>query len=1041
MPPETSELSARQEQEARLIEQVCQEAFVPDPEPLAAPVLLVGLGGTGAEVLRRVKTRIAQLPTIHACRFLIVDLDADTQKPQGPLLGFERHEFCFVERGLGRVVFRQPRNHPGLVERFDLKDPNVKQRLENIFAGEGAGAGQVRPLGLMSFYANASKFETLLANAMRDLTHKWSELEQRLRTDRPTGTSERAAFYVILVASLCGGTGSSALIDVAVMLRNKLADRPSQFSAILTLPDVYHEIVRGKIDEERLIKANTYATVHELHYFQTGAARRDGVRLSGVTDGGMEAPAKLFDRTYFAARTDAQGRDLGSMKAVFETIALQITAEVALTIGGKLQTGLANDAAIKGLADCPRSGQPRFYGTLGASALSVSAQRLLRFCVYRQMRDYLGENMLGGPVSEQAIDQDVDAWLAAACLEERAAMRGDMVLDRVKRAAYTGPDGFVNKLYERRHGNEAVHYKDKVFVQKFDEVRKKWGDTELPAIKQALREQRQPLVDEYRKSIITRISELLRTRGIRYAQSFALRLHAALDSAFRELKGEAADFNTDAIKWDGEAKQKLGPLKSFFGQFGTDERQQVEVITRLRSALDAAVDGEARDATAAIIAGLLKVVESQMDALRKLIDGAEKIHSRYETEAAVQLPPVRTAPRRDEAEVDVTTREFLEAFYLRNRMPAEEVAKEFAAADSKDALEHFRGICTTDRDNPARRQLLRRIAGHFAVAARSLTINDVLQWEAEAGGQRGHHASLRLEEAVKACRPLWRADPGVMGVKFSDVVVIGLPKSSTQDVRNLVGARLHELQPVLNADERYQGQSHQFDTDDALRIYAIRLSHGGLPYYLSAWEELRREYQGWMRKGAHPVHVLPRSVVDQMPALEPAEDFTDAERAFAIALAYGWIAVRGNFYYFNLQKPEGSDGYEAVVHSHWDCIAFENKQPRPAAGALQKMVDNRSFRFAGRTKPERSLKLGGGGRAAALKEFAESGGAVRQILDLYGELGECAGNDEVARDLKTYVEDLLRRYKPDDDLYETVRRECELLRREYSRIRPRIAAS
>ena len=47
----------------------------------------------------------------------------------------------------------------------------------------------------------------------------------------------------------------------------------------------------------------------------------------------------ICDNVYYVQRRDAQGRDLGSMEAVFDNIATHIAADVTSTIGGKFAGG------------------------------------------------------------------------------------------------------------------------------------------------------------------------------------------------------------------------------------------------------------------------------------------------------------------------------------------------------------------------------------------------------------------------------------------------------------------------------------------------------------------------------------------------------------------------------------------------------------------------------------------------------------------------------------------------------------------------------
>src|SRR5262245_33433403 len=109
-----------------------------DPEPLvrelelegpeqplvsACPVLLIGLGGTGAAVLRRVKQRILWIGMNNYCRFLVLDTDDNVQGSREGLPGFENNEFCHLNVQQLLNPLRSPKAHPFLCERLELDDP------------------------------------------------------------------------------------------------------------------------------------------------------------------------------------------------------------------------------------------------------------------------------------------------------------------------------------------------------------------------------------------------------------------------------------------------------------------------------------------------------------------------------------------------------------------------------------------------------------------------------------------------------------------------------------------------------------------------------------------------------------------------------------------------------------------------------------------------------------------------------------------------------------------------------------------------------
>ena len=78
------------------------------------------------------------------------------------------------------------------------------------------------------------------------------------------GESTMQAMRVILVGSLCGGTGSGLILPVSMYIRNYLITRFQQNAAIMRgfflLPEVFYEVIHGQ-EEQNNLKANAYAAL------------------------------------------------------------------------------------------------------------------------------------------------------------------------------------------------------------------------------------------------------------------------------------------------------------------------------------------------------------------------------------------------------------------------------------------------------------------------------------------------------------------------------------------------------------------------------------------------------------------------------------------------------------------------------------------------------------------------------------------------------------------------------------------------------------
>lgn len=191
------------------------------------PTLFIALGGTGAEVLWRIRRRILNtlwgagtgqpvrlesLTEFPFAEFLQVDLDANTVNESGKamktdILGdkirFKEEEKLVKKLDLGKYVKTDDElaKYPIVQEWFPL----TRSKVIELNIDPEKGAGQIRSISRLYFFdkyaeiksAIRTKADHLLANVSSD------EAAKRLGLKMQTG-----ALKIVVVASTAGGTGS-----------------------------------------------------------------------------------------------------------------------------------------------------------------------------------------------------------------------------------------------------------------------------------------------------------------------------------------------------------------------------------------------------------------------------------------------------------------------------------------------------------------------------------------------------------------------------------------------------------------------------------------------------------------------------------------------------------------------------------------------------------------------------------------------------------------------------------------------------------------
>lgn len=215
---------------------------------MAAPTLLVGLGGTGSKIVKQVRLLAKSHHMEDNLSYVVFDTDVNE-------LAAIREETPEIE-----VVQTSTKQTVGQYLDKDTTARDVWFPVNNILNRKtlSEGAGQVRAISRLALNT------AIKAGKMTPL-HRSIERLYKLN-----GEASMQALRVILVGSLCGGTGSGLILPVSMYLRNYLVTRFQQNAAIIRgfflLPEVFYEVIHGQ-EEQNNLKANAYAALRELDAF------------------------------------------------------------------------------------------------------------------------------------------------------------------------------------------------------------------------------------------------------------------------------------------------------------------------------------------------------------------------------------------------------------------------------------------------------------------------------------------------------------------------------------------------------------------------------------------------------------------------------------------------------------------------------------------------------------------------------------------------------------------------------------------------------
>ena len=294
------------------------------------PTVLIGLGGTGKEVLRRLrrmfyeKYRMVGLPVMEYLWFDTDIRNIDIMMNETDLLG-RRIDFSARDKIDGRVMPQELegyRNNKGMYPHIWSWFPEALDALSSTSITQGAS--QIRPFGRLAFFHHYDKLRGEIERKVNTVRSR----EARTKMERifPDYDADPNDLEIVLVTSIAGGTGSGSFIDMGFLCRDLFPNAVS--TAYLVLPSVFD----GVVSSRQTTRANGFAALKELeHYMQphfdaqgTGDSHFDQHKFEW--DGSEHrVPAPPFSTVYLL-----DDRNLAEVRIADFTDVFQMIAEFLL---------------------------------------------------------------------------------------------------------------------------------------------------------------------------------------------------------------------------------------------------------------------------------------------------------------------------------------------------------------------------------------------------------------------------------------------------------------------------------------------------------------------------------------------------------------------------------------------------------------------------------------------------------------------------------------------------------------------------------------
>jgi predicted nucleic acid-binding Zn-ribbon protein len=348
------------------------------------PSLIVGMGGTGAQILGRIKSLLlAEAPQLlfnesnrqGKVKLLALDLRDYSPVEHAPLdRGSE-----YLALGVGLPVdewidnqFRTSQSDFGIKDQWLLNADGTPYR-----TGIGRivdGTGQIRGVGRAATFNEASRLYDTFGKIFAD----FFDVSQD-----STSTPE-----VYFCTSLTGGTGSSMIFDIPYLVReaalSKVPTRTIFMYGHFILATAFQHVLpqqRQKFDT----LANCYTALKELDYFAnypewrvnyTASARM--VDANGkLTENATKAP---YDFMYLYHSANDTGFQVSNPDTLMEISALAISFGILTGLTSRMISKQVNTRAKSGINS---RGKRTAYSAVGIACMELPKEQLIRTLGYR----------------------------------------------------------------------------------------------------------------------------------------------------------------------------------------------------------------------------------------------------------------------------------------------------------------------------------------------------------------------------------------------------------------------------------------------------------------------------------------------------------------------------------------------------------------------------------------------------------------------------------------------------------------------------------
>ncbi|MFM9434725.1 hypothetical protein ACFDR9_001786 [Janthinobacterium sp. CG_23.3] len=296
------------------------------------PTLFIGTGGTGMEVMMRIRrrilsavwnphnpTRVESIGQFPVARFLHFDLDSgaviDAGKSQRTDPWYSLVKLSDEERLVEPIDLPQYHESDDSLARFPLIEswmPLRPKKLRSLGIDPSKGAGQIRAVARLYLFDKYPKLRSRIKGALNSLGSN-AGAERKEDYQRLGLRVDTSKFRIVVIGSCAGGTGAGSAMDLGwiakAVAREEVAS--NQVDLVMFMPSGY-----AHANKERT-EANAYATLMELE-----TAMRDmNAQVRWADPDSLVGKGAPFDDVYFVDTANLSNNATQDIKDVYQMVA------------------------------------------------------------------------------------------------------------------------------------------------------------------------------------------------------------------------------------------------------------------------------------------------------------------------------------------------------------------------------------------------------------------------------------------------------------------------------------------------------------------------------------------------------------------------------------------------------------------------------------------------------------------------------------------------------------------------------------------------